>query len=83
MKKGSDNYRESSIQDVIRILLLKGLKVIVYEPLINANNFYDSKIVNNFEEFSEKCDLIIANRINNQLQPVKNKVFSRDIFNKD
>ena len=83
MKEGSDNFRESSIQDVIKLIASKGLKVIIYEPLIKKESFIGFEVVNDFEKFSNKAEIILTNRMNNELKLIKDKVFTRDIFNSD
>ena len=83
MKEGSDNFRESSVQDIIKLASLKGLKVIIYEPIINDDSFCGTEVVNNFEKFSKEAEIILANRLNNELSSLKKKVFTRDIFNSD
>ena len=83
MKEGSDNFRDSSIQDVIKLVASKGLKVVIYEPLIKGESFIGFEVLNDFEKFSNKVEIILTNRMNNELKPVKNKVFTRDIFNSD
>ena len=83
MKEGSDNFRESSVQDVIRLITLKGIKVIIFEPLVEDDSFDDLEVVNDFEKFSKQSELILANRMNNALNSVRDKVFTRDIFNLD
>ncbi len=83
MKEGSDNFRESSVQDVIRLITLKGIKVIIFEPLVEDDSFLDLGVVNDFEKFSKQSELIVANRMNNALNSVRDKVFTRDIFNLD
>ena len=83
MKEGSDNFRESSIQDVIKLVALKGIKVIIFEPLVKDDSFKDFEVVNDFEEFSKQSEIILANRIDNILSSVNDKVFTRDIFNLD
>ena len=83
MKEGSDNFRESSIQDVIKLIALKGIKVIIYEPLVEDESFNDLKVVNDFEEFLKQSEIILANRMSNELNSVRDKVFTRDIFNLD
>lgn len=79
MKTGSDNFRSSAIQDIIYLLQRNGIEVIVYEPTVKEYN--DFTLVNNFEEFKDKSDIIIANRYNEELNDVKNKVYTKDIFN--
>ena len=83
MKEGSDNFRESSIQDVIKLIALKGIKVIIFEPLVEDDSFNELEVVNDFEEFSKQSEIILANRMNNELNSVSDKVFTRDIFNLD
>jgi UDPglucose 6-dehydrogenase len=83
MKEGSDNFRESSIQDVIKLITLKGIKVIIFEPLVDNDSFDDLEVVNDFEKFSQQSEIILANRIDNVLSSVNDKVFTRDIFNLD
>jgi UDPglucose 6-dehydrogenase len=81
MKQGSDNFRESSIHDVIKWISLRGIKVIIFEPLVEDDSFVELEVVNDFEEFTEQSDIILANRMNNALNSVIDKVFTRDIFN--
>lgn len=81
MKKGSDNFRKSAIFDVISNIKDK-TNVIIYEPTIKESDFYGLKIVNDLEEF-KKSDLIVANRIDEKIVDVKNKIYTRDIYNKD
>ena len=83
MKEGSDNFRESSIQDVIKLITSKGIKVIIFEPLVGGGSFDGLEVVNDFEEFSMQSEIILANRMNNELNSVSDKVFTRDIFNLD
>ena len=83
MKEGSDNFRESSIQDVIKLITSKEIKVIIFEPLVGDDSFDGLEVVNDFEEFSMQSEIILANRMNNELNSVSDKVFTRDIFNLD
>ena len=83
MKEGSDNFRESSIQEVIRLISSKGIKVIIYEPLIKDDSFAQFEVLNDFKKFSKQSEIILANRINKKLTSVSHKVFTRDIFNVD
>jgi UDPglucose 6-dehydrogenase len=83
MKEGSDNFRESSIQDVIKLITSRGIKVIIFEPLVKDDSFGELEVVNDFEEFSKQSEIILANRMNNALNSVREKVFTRDIFNLD
>lgn len=80
MKSHSDNFRESSIQDVMKKLHKTGVKVIIYEPL-TANVMYENfKVINDFEEFTKQSDVIIANRVTSEIEPYMEKVYSRDLF---
>ncbi|MBU1142739.1 MAG: nucleotide sugar dehydrogenase [Firmicutes bacterium] len=83
MKSDSDNFRQSSIQGVMKRIKAKGIQVIVFEPVLNDNEFFGSKVVKDFNYFIKKCDVIVSNRFYNELEVVKEKVYSRDIFKRD
>ena len=83
MKEGSDNFRESSIQDIKKIIASNGIKVIIFEPLIEDKLFTNFEVVNDLKKFSNESEIILANRMNNELNSVNEKVFTRDIFNLD
>lgn len=83
MKKASDNFRDSSIQKVIHKLTDLGLEVIIYEPLIKEETFEGFRIVNELDKFKELSDIIIANRMDSSIEEIKNKVYTRDLFNDD
>ena len=83
MKSGSDNFRASAIQEIIDRLKLEGVDVIIYEPTLKAEQFNDCKVINNFGEFSDKSDVILANRIEEELKGVKDKVYTRDLYSRD
>jgi len=83
MKSGSDNFRSSAISDIIEILKQNKIDLIIYEPVINSNEFEAIKVINNLNEFKEKSDIIIANRLSDELLDTKDKVYTRDIFGSD
>lgn len=83
MKVGSDNFRSSSVQGVIKRLKAKGIEVIVYEPVLTESHFYGSRVINDLPVFKGEVDLIVANRSSSELDDVLNKIFTRDIFGLD
>ncbi|ARD65348.1 MULTISPECIES: nucleotide sugar dehydrogenase [Eubacterium] len=83
MKSGSDNFRDSSILGIIKIINNEGIEVIIYEPTYQKDKFYHNRVINSLEKFKELSDVIVVNRMNKELKDVEKKVYTRDLYNKD
>jgi len=83
MKSGSDNFRQSAIQDIIDYMYKAGVEVIIHEPVVQENEFNGMQVINDLNEFKQTCDVIVASRLDDKIKDIREKVYTRDLFSRD